>query len=82
MEPNSGESDTAVGGYTVLVNDEEQYSLWLTRKVVPPGWRSVGIYGSKSDCLEYVEQTWRDITPRSVRERRQGQSTGPSSSNE
>jgi MbtH protein len=58
-----------IESYTVLINDEEQYSLWPARKSAPAGWRNVGIQGSKDYCLEYIEKTWTDITPLSVRKR-------------
>jgi len=53
--------------YQVLVNHEEQYSLWPTFKAIPPGWRQVGPIGSKETCLAYVESVWTDIRPLSVR---------------
>jgi len=68
MSENRGAASEA-GAYTVLINSEEQYSLWPSKKVVPAGWTCVGVYGSKSECLEYIDKTWLDITPRSVRER-------------
>jgi MbtH protein len=55
--------------YTVLINDEEQYSLWLSHKEIPAGWKSVGITGTKAECMEYVDKVWTDITPLSVRKR-------------
>lgn len=55
--------------YQVLVNDEDQYSLWLANHDVPAGWRSVGVSGSKQECMDYVDQTWTDMRPRSLRER-------------
>ncbi len=61
------EEEDRVGTWTVLVNDEEQHSLWPSRKPVPAGWHGVGVYGSKQDCLDYVEREWKDITPLSVR---------------
>jgi MbtH protein len=54
--------------YQVLVNDEEQYSLWPATHDVPPGWRSVGKEGSKQDCMSYVDEVWTDMRPRSLRE--------------
>jgi MbtH protein len=51
----------------VLVNDEEQHSLWPTFKEIPLGWRQVGPVGTKAECLAYVEEAWPDITPLSVR---------------
>ncbi len=53
--------------YTVLVNHEEQYSLWPTFKDIPNGWRQVGSVGTKAECLAWVEEVWTDITPLSVR---------------
>ncbi len=53
--------------YQVLVNHEEQYSLWPTFKDIPNGWRQVGPIGTKQECLAYVEEVWTDITPLSVR---------------
>ena len=53
--------------YMVLVNHEEQHSLWPTFKEIPPGWRQVGPVGTKAECLAYVEEAWPDITPLSVR---------------
>ena len=54
--------------YTVLINDEEQYSLWPTFKPVPKGWRQVGPVGKKADCLAYVEANWTDMRPLGVRQ--------------
>jgi MbtH protein len=56
-----------IGIWTVLVNDEEQYSLWPSQKPAPAGWRDLPVRGSKQDCLDYVHREWKDITPRSVR---------------
>jgi MbtH protein len=55
--------------YVVLVNHEEQYSLWLSHKDIPAGWKRVGVSGSKAECMEYVDKVWTDITPLSVRKR-------------
>ena len=57
--------------YVVLVNREEQHSLWLARKAIPAGWQKVGPTGSKAECLEYIETVWSDIAPLSVRQRLQ-----------
>jgi MbtH protein len=54
--------------FTVVINDEEQYSIWPTFKTVPEGWREVGVVGVKAVCLEYIERTWVDMRPRSLRE--------------
>ncbi len=53
--------------YIVLVNDEEQHSLWPSQKSIPAGWRAVREAGTKSECLKFVDEVWKDITPLSVR---------------
>lgn len=54
--------------FVVLVNHEEQYSIWPHWKAVPGGWRAVeGIKGDKKTVLEYVEKTWVDMRPLSLR---------------
>ena len=55
--------------YQVLVNHEEQYSLWPTFRDIPNGWKQVGPIGTKQECLDYVNEVWTDITPLSVRKR-------------
>ncbi len=54
--------------YQVLRNDEEQYSLWPVMLDVPAGWTAVGKRGTKTECMSYVDQTWTDMRPRSLRE--------------
>jgi MbtH protein len=54
--------------YAVVLNDEEQYSIWPVGRPLPLGWREEGMRGPKQDCLAHVEEVWTDITPRSVRE--------------
>ena len=53
--------------YEVLVNGEEQYSLWLAGQQIPNGWRQVGPRGKKQVCLDYVKEVWTDMRPLSVR---------------
>jgi MbtH protein len=53
--------------YQVLVNAEEQYSLWPSFKQAPPGWSQVGPVGAKQTCLDYVSEVWRDMRPLSLR---------------
>ncbi|MFD3041626.1 protein mbtH [Mycolicibacterium conceptionense] len=57
------------GSFYVLINDEEQHSLWPSFAEVPAGWRKVYGEANRSDCLEFVEQNWPDIRPKSLRER-------------
>jgi MbtH protein len=53
--------------YLVVVNDEEQYSIWLADKDVPAGWRAVGKSGPKADCLAHIKEVWTDMRPLSLR---------------
>lgn len=55
--------------FLVLVNDEDQHSLWPVAIDVPGGWRIVHGSASRDDCLAYVNRTWTDMRPRSLRER-------------
>jgi len=53
--------------FTVVVNDEEQYSIWPTELDVPGGWRQSGRTGTKEECVGYIDEVWTDIRPLSVR---------------
>jgi MbtH protein len=53
--------------YRVLVNEEEQYSLWFASHEIPKGWRDTGKAGKKADCLAYVKEVWTDMRPLSLR---------------
>jgi MbtH protein len=53
--------------YVVLVNCEEQYSLWLADLEIPKGWREVFARNNKKACLEYVKEVWTDMRPLSLR---------------
>jgi MbtH protein len=64
----TSEPDDDRDSYRVVVNHEEQYSIWPSERENAPGWSDVGITGSKEQCLTYIDQVWRDITPRSVRD--------------
>jgi MbtH protein len=55
--------------FQVVVNDEDQYSIWFADRALPGGWTAVGHSGTKQECLEYIEKIWTDMRPRSVRER-------------
>jgi MbtH protein len=59
--------------FHVVVNDEEQYSIWPAYKAVPDGWREVGKSGVKKECLDYIEQVWTDMRPLSLRRFMDGQ---------
>ena len=65
---SSNPFDDETGSFFVLVNDEDQYSLWPTFAAVPAGWRVVFGESTRADCLSYVEENWTDMRPRSLRE--------------
>lgn len=67
MQPNPFDDDS--GTFVILVNDEEQRSLWLAFADVPAGWRLVYGEASHAECLDYIELNWTDIRPKSLRER-------------
>jgi MbtH protein len=62
----SGEEDDAIV-YAVVINDEEQYSIWPSQKALPCGWHAVGKQGRKADCLKYIDEVWTDMRPASLR---------------
>ncbi|MEU7787958.1 MbtH family NRPS accessory protein [Amycolatopsis sp. NPDC049159] len=53
--------------FTVVVNDEEQYSIWPASLDVPAGWQLAGKSGSREECVAWVDETWTDIRPKSLR---------------
>lgn len=53
--------------YKVVVNHEEQYSIWPEQRENPRGWSSPGVTGSKAECLSYIESVWTDMRPLSLR---------------
>ncbi|ETK37330.1 MbtH family NRPS accessory protein [Microbispora corallina] len=54
--------------YRVVVNDEDQYSLWPADRPVPDGWRPEGFDGTREQCLGHIEEVWTDMRPRSLRQ--------------
>ena len=59
------EDDTTI--YRVVVNHEEQYSIWPADRENAPGWRDAGTSGSKAECLAHIERVWTDMRPLSLR---------------
>jgi MbtH protein len=66
----SDDADETV--YTVVVNHEEQYSIWPAWRDLPAGWRAVGKEGLKDDCLAYIKEVWTDMRPLSLRRHMEG----------
>ncbi|WP_431042224.1 MbtH family protein [Streptomyces sp. P1-3] len=65
---SSNPFDDADGRFYVLVNEEEQHSLWPSFVEVPDGWRIVFGEDGRQECLDYVERNWSDLRPKSLRE--------------
>ncbi|MCA1566078.1 MAG: MbtH family protein [Acidobacteria bacterium] len=59
--------DTTI--YKVVVNHEEQYSIWPADRENPLGWRDAGQRGSKQECLAYINEVWTDMRPLSLRQK-------------
>ena len=59
------DTDTTI--YKVVVNHEEQYSIWPADRENPAGWRDGGKQGLKAECLAYVDEVWTDMRPLSLR---------------
>jgi MbtH protein len=53
--------------YLVVMNHEEQYSIWPDGREIPLGWKATGPKGTKQDCLAHIETVWTDMRPLSLR---------------
>jgi MbtH protein len=53
--------------YQVVINHEEQYSIWPQERVLPLGWNAEGKTGTKEECLAYINEVWTDMRPLSLR---------------
>ena len=62
--PGSGSDRT----YKVVLNHEEQYSIWPQERANPAGWRDAGKSGTREECLAYIGEVWTDMRPLSVRQ--------------
>jgi uncharacterized protein YbdZ (MbtH family) len=72
---DANDQDTTV--YKVVVNHEEQYSIWPSRRENPRGWSDVGVSGSKAECLAHIESVWTDMRPLSLRKAMEEASLAP-----
>ena len=66
------DEDADTRSYRAVVNDEEQYSIWLEDRPLPAGWRDTGRRGSSKECLDYIAEIWTDMRPLSVRRTQSG----------
>ncbi len=55
--------------FFVVVNSEQQYSIWDSRRDLPSGWTATGFEGAEATCLGYIDSHWTDMRPLSLREK-------------
>ncbi len=55
--------------YRVVINHEEQYSIWFAEREIPRGWKAEGFKGKKQECLDHIEEVWTDMRPLSLRKK-------------
>jgi uncharacterized protein YbdZ (MbtH family) len=72
---DSDKEDTTI--YKVVLNHEEQYSIWPEYKPNPPGWRDDGKVGLKAECLDYIKEVWTDMRPLSLRKKMEEMAKNP-----
>lgn len=65
--PSDEREDSTI--YKVVVNHEEQYSIWPVDRENPPGWRDAGKSGTKAESLAHIEEVWTDMRPLSLRKK-------------
>ena len=53
----------------IVINHEEQYSIWPADRQTPRGWKDTGFKGTKRECLEYIEEVWTDMRPHDLRKK-------------
>jgi MbtH protein len=75
MRNRDEREDTTI--YKVVVNHEEQYSIWPADRENPLGWNDVGKSGSKAECMAYIQDVWTDMRPRSLRDAMDGRTGVP-----
>jgi uncharacterized protein YbdZ (MbtH family) len=67
--------DTTI--YRVVVNHEEQYSIWPEYKEIPLGWKDVGVVGPKAECLAFIKEVWTDMRPLSLKKKMEEMAKNP-----
>jgi MbtH protein len=65
----SWDDDEDFVNYTVVINHEEQYSIWPINREIALGWKEVGVTGTKQECLDYIEEVWTYMRPLSLRKK-------------
>ena len=62
-------SEQNAATHRVVLNDEEQYSIWWIDRDLPAGWTAEGFAGTQDECLAHIDTVWTDMRPASLRER-------------
>jgi uncharacterized protein YbdZ (MbtH family) len=75
MTSDDSRGDDAL--HRVVINHEEQYSIWLADRPIPAGWRDAGKIGLKADCLAYINEVWTDMRPLSLRQQMESDAQRP-----
>lgn len=65
-------TQATVEQFKVVLNDEEQYSIWPAHRSAPDGWHEDGVSGTKDECLAHIKDVWQDMRPLSLRRRMDG----------
>lgn len=65
--------------YKVVVNHEEQYSIWPAQRENPPGWSDAGKSGTGAECLAFIKEVWTDMRPLSLRRMMEEPNNSPGS---
>lgn len=65
--------DDETRDFKVVINHEEQYSIWPLERDNPLGWSDAGKSGKKQECLDYINEVWTDMRPLSLRKRMEAQ---------
>ncbi len=60
---------SATEAFRVVVNHEEQYSIWPADRDLPLGWHAEGATGTRTECLDHIGRVWTDMRPASLRRR-------------
>ncbi|MFB7908786.1 MbtH family protein [Kitasatospora sp. NPDC056076] len=71
----SEQSDEDLRSYQVVVNHEEQYSVWPAESTPPAGWTAPGFTGTKQECLDRIAEVWTDMRPLSLRRAMAGETS-------
>ena len=69
--------DDSEATFLVVINGEEQYSVWPAHRAVPAGWRATGFSGPRASCLAHIETVWTDMRPLSLRRALDGDAPAP-----